>query len=258
MAKNIIFFDIDGTLYDDNKRLPASTKEAVQKLKELGNEVAIATGRAPFMFDDLREELDIHTYVSFNGQYVVLQGKPIYTNCLDFRALEQLTDTAANKNHPLVYMDADDMKTSVPEHEWVSESMGTLKLSREASLDPEYFRSREIYQTLLFCQKDEEKAYEQAFKEFDFIRWHPLSVDVLPAGGSKAHGIEKLVDALGLSMDNAYAFGDGLNDVEMLAAVPNSVAMGNAHPKAKEAAKYETIHVNDGGILHGLKMVGLL
>ncbi|OCA87635.1 phosphatase [Bacillus sp. FJAT-27225] len=258
MEKNIIFFDIDGTLYDDNKRLPASTKEAVFKLKELGHEVAIATGRAPFMFEDLREELDIHTYVSFNGQYVVLQGKPIHTNCLDFNALERLADTAADNSHPLVYMDADDMKTSVPEHEWVTESISTLKLKKEPSLDPDYFRSREIYQTLLFCQVGEEKAYEDTFKEFDFIRWHPFSVDVLPAGGSKTHGIKKLVDALGLSMDNAYAFGDGLNDVDMLKKIPNSVAMGNAHPEAKAVAKYETIHVNDGGILHGLKMVGLL
>lgn len=258
MEKSIIFFDIDGTLLDDDKRLPASTKEAVFKLKELGHEVAIATGRAPFMFEELREELGIDTFVSFNGQYVVLQGKPIHRNPLNERALEQLTVTAAENNHPLVYMDAFDMKTSVPEHDWIAESMGTLKLTKKPSHGPDYFRSREIYQTLLFCQHEEELQYEETFREFDFIRWHPLSVDVLPAGGSKAKGIEKLVSAMGLSIENAYAFGDGLNDIEMLSYVPNSVAMGNAVPEVKEAARYETIHVNDGGILHGLKLVGLL
>jgi len=258
MEKTIIFFDIDGTLLDDEKRLPASTKEAVFKLKELGHEVAIATGRAPFMFKDLREELEIDTYVCYNGQYVVLQGEPVYTNCLNKKALEALTIAAGEKNHPLIYMDADDMKMSVPEHNWITESIGTLKLENEPAHEPEYFRGRDIYQTLLFCEQDDELAYEETFKEFDFIRWHPVSVDVLPVGGSKAKGIEKLIEAMGLRIENAYAFGDGLNDMEMLRYVPNSVAMGNALPEVKKAAKYETIHVNDGGIMHGLKKVGLL
>ena len=46
MEKQLIFFDIDGTLLDDDKKLPESTKYAVQRLKELGHEVAIATGRS--------------------------------------------------------------------------------------------------------------------------------------------------------------------------------------------------------------------
>ena len=50
MEKQLIFFDIDGTLLDDDKKLPESTKYAVQRLKELGHEVAIATGRSPHMF----------------------------------------------------------------------------------------------------------------------------------------------------------------------------------------------------------------
>ena len=49
MTQKIIFFDIDGTLYDHDKKLPASTKKAVLQLQEKGYEVAIATGRAPFM-----------------------------------------------------------------------------------------------------------------------------------------------------------------------------------------------------------------
>lgn len=73
--KKIIFFDIDGTLLDDDKKMPLTAEKAVFALKELGHEVAIATGRAPFMFKDIREQLEIDSYVSFNGQYVVLRGK---------------------------------------------------------------------------------------------------------------------------------------------------------------------------------------
>ena len=47
-----------------------------------GVHVAIATGRAPFMFEDIRKELDIHNYVSFNGQYVVFEDEVIFNNPL--------------------------------------------------------------------------------------------------------------------------------------------------------------------------------
>ena len=74
----IVFLDIDGTILDSNKRIPDSTKEAVRLLKDNGVYVAIATGRAPFMFKEIREELEIDTYIALNGQMVVVDGKPIY------------------------------------------------------------------------------------------------------------------------------------------------------------------------------------
>lgn len=257
--QSIIFFDIDGTLLDFDKKLPESTKKAVFELKARGHEVAIATGRAPFMFDDIRQELEIDTYVSYNGQYVVLRGEVIYTNPLNKDALLQLTQTALEQNNPLVYMDADDMRASVPEEdEMITTSIHTLKVSKFPTYDPLYHQGREIYQCLLFCIGDAEKKYEQDFKSFDFIRWHPMSVDVLPAGGSKAHGIAKITEKLGFPQERQYAFGDGLNDVEMLKQIYNSVAMGNAEPEAKAVARHITKSVDENGILHGLQMVGLL
>ena len=75
-----MFFDIDGTLLDQNKKMSDSTKKAIEKLKENGVFVAIATGRAPFMFENLRKEIDIDSFVSFNGQYVVFENEVIYKN----------------------------------------------------------------------------------------------------------------------------------------------------------------------------------
>lgn len=256
--KSVIFFDIDGTLLNHDKKLPLSTKEAIFTLKEQGHVVAIATGRAPFMFVELRKELEINTFVSYNGQYVVLEGEVLYTNPLKISSLEKLTKTALQNHHPIVYMDHEDMKANVPEHGYIKESIETLKISQFPAYDPHYYKGRELYQSLLFCPEGEEKQYEQEFQDFDFVRWHPVSVDVLPKGGSKAKGIEKIVEKLGFPEDRQYAFGDGLNDMEMLSTVKNSVAMGNAEEKVKNAAKYVTKSVEDNGIRYGLQMVGLL
>lgn len=257
--QSIIFFDIDGTLLDHNKEIPASTKKAIIDLRERGHEVAIATGRAPFMFEDIRKELEIDTYVSYNGQYVVLRGEVIYTNPLNPDALQQLTERAIEKENPIVYMDADDMHSNVPEeHEYITTSIKTLQVGKFPSFDPSYYQEREIYQCLLFCLEGAEQQYEADFKAFDFIRWHPMSVDVLPSGGSKANGISKITDKLGFPRERQYAFGDGLNDVEMLKQIYNSVAMGNGEEAAKAVARHVTKNVDEDGILHGLQMVGLL
>ncbi|MED4227698.1 Cof-type HAD-IIB family hydrolase [Neobacillus cucumis] len=256
--KSIIFFDIDGTLLNHDKELPISTKESIFKLKDLGHEVAIATGRAPFMFEDLRRELDINTFVSYNGQYVMLKGEVLYTNPLNISSLEKLTEAALHNNHPVVFMDHEDMKANVPEHVYIKESIDTLKIGKFPAHDPHYYKGRELYQSLLFCPEGEEKQYEQEFLDFDFVRWHPVSVDVLPKGGSKAKGIEKIVEKLGIPPERQYAFGDGLNDMEMLTTIRNSVVMGNGEEKVKSVAKYITKSVEEDGILHGLQLVGLL
>ncbi|MBT2735007.1 Cof-type HAD-IIB family hydrolase [Bacillus sp. ISL-7] len=256
--RSIIFFDIDGTLLTHDKELPLSTKESIFKLKELGHEIAIATGRAPFMFEDLRKELDINTFVSYNGQYVVLKGEVLYKNPLKISSLEKLTEAALQNNHPVVFMDHEDMKANVPEHRYIKESIATLKISRFPTHDPHYYKGRELFQTLLFCPEGEEKQYEQEFHDFDLVRWHPVSVDVVPKGGSKAKGIEKIVEILGIPKERQYAFGDGLNDMEMLSTIRNSVAMGNAEEKVKSVAKYVTTSVEENGIFQGLQMVGLL
>ncbi|SER07663.1 Cof-type HAD-IIB family hydrolase [Piscibacillus halophilus] len=257
MEQHIIFFDIDGTLLDHHKELPQSAKESIFKLKEQGHEVAIATGRAPFMFKDIRKELGIDTYVSFNGQYVVLRGEVIYKNPLDNEELVALTEKALENEHPVVFMDADDMKANVPEHEYINESISSLKIDHFPSHDPDYI-GRELYQALLFCVKGEEQPYVDQFKKFDFVRWHRVSVDILPAGGSKAEGIDRIIDKLGIPAERQVAFGDARNDLEMLSQIHHSFAMGNGHQEAKEKARYVTKRVDEDGILYGLKQIGLI
>ncbi|WP_338471702.1 Cof-type HAD-IIB family hydrolase [Niallia sp. XMNu-256] len=256
--QSIIFFDIDGTLLNDEKEMPKTAKDAIYKLKENGHIVAIATGRAPFMFEKLRAELEIDTYVSYNGQYVVLNGEVLYTNPLKIEPLERLTEEALRHNHPVLYMDHKDMKANVPEHPFIYESIRSLRIEQFPTHDPSYYKGRPLYQSIIFCEAGEEQFYQEKFPDFDFIRWHPVSVDVIPTGGSKANGIEKITEKLGFSRERQFAFGDGPNDVEMLSRIYNSVAMGNADESLKSVAKYVTKSVDDNGIQYGLQMVGLL
>lgn len=259
MEKNdkIVFFDIDGTLLDHEKELPESTKKAIKQLKESGVYVAIATGRAPFMFEDLRKELDIDTFVSFNGQYVVFEGEVIYKNPLNAEKMHILRENAAKSAHPLVYLNHETMKANVEDHPFIHESMGSLKF-KHPEFGPSFLDESEIYQALLFIEDKDQQKYMDAYNEFHFIRWHPYSTDILPRGGSKAIGIQRMLERLPFKKENVYAFGDGLNDVEMIDFVGTGVAMGNSHPELFKVANHVTKDVAEDGILHGLELVGLL
>lgn len=94
MEKKIVFFDLDGTVLNEDKQILESTKTAIRLLQDKGVYTAIATGRVPLMFDWILEELNIDSYVSTNGQYVVFEGKEIYSNPLDPEMLNSITDVA--------------------------------------------------------------------------------------------------------------------------------------------------------------------
>jgi len=255
--KKIVFFDIDGTLLDHDKNLPISTRQAINILKENGVFVAIATGRAPFMFTSLIKELEIDSFVSFNGQFVVFENEVIYKNPLNQLDLEYLSQTASDNGHPLVYMNEKTMKTTKKQHPFVETSISSLLLPPPTE-DASFYLEREIYQSLLFCEQEQEQLYFEKYPQFDFIRWHRYSIDVLPKGGSKAEGIKKMIARLGFELQDVYAFGDGLNDLEMLKAVGTGVAMGNSVAEAKEIADHITTDVSEDGIWNGLKKLNLI
>jgi Cof subfamily protein (haloacid dehalogenase superfamily) len=205
--KKLIFFDIDGTLLDHDKKLPINTVKAINELKSLGHYVAIATGRAPFMFKDIRTELSISSYIGFNGQYVVTEDAPLYKNPLKKSTLQKLHEQTEESGHPLVFMDAATMKASVTNHPHIQESLGTLNFTHP-EVDPHYYKENDVYQTLLFCEKGDESSYLEGYSDFDFIRWHQFATDVLPTGGSKAKGIEIVMKKLGYNRNDVIAFGN--------------------------------------------------
>lgn len=253
----ILFFDVDGTLFDSTKTIPQSAKDALAQARANGYELAIATGRGPFMIAPLLEELAIDTYVTFNGQYVVYKGEVVYTNQVDKSTLDGIVTFGASRGEHAVFLDENQMVASVAGEPKLEEALATLKFPYPL-VDPVYYKNNDVYQTLVFIEQAQETLYEAKFPTVQFVRWHPYSCDILPANGSKAVGIEKLLVRLGYTMEDAVAFGDGLNDIEMLSAVGTSVAMGNGHAEAKAVATHIAPHVDEGGLATIMKELNLI
>ena len=91
-----------------------------------------------------------------------------------------------------------------------------------------------------------------------YSRWHPLGIDVMSKGEGKADGIRATMAHYGLSPEETMAFGDGENDLTMMALVGTSVAMGGADQRVKELADYVTATVEEEGISKALRHFSLL
>lgn len=257
MSFKIVFFDIDGTLVNDEKKVPADAEEAIRELKSRGIEPVIATGRAPYFFKPLAEQLGIESFVSLNGGYVVYKGKPIYRRIISKDYLGNLVRLAAQHNHSLVFEGEEEFFADTEEHPFIISSVNSLRVDLPG-YDPDYWKKTDIFQAFLHCESHEEHLYENNLDGLRMIRWHPHALDVLPADSSKSEGIKEMLNLLGIPFSEAAAFGDGLNDKEMLASVGLGIAMGNSHKDLLPFADYVTSHVDEGGIRNGLKHAGLI
>lgn len=255
--KKLLFFDIDGTLYDSNKVLPIQAKEAVIQAKKNGHEVIIATGRAPFMIQDVLKELEIDSYICFNGQYIVYQNKVLSNTEINADHLKAVSEFAKNQNHPMVYMNAEKMISTIAYHPYVEESINSLKFPHPV-IEENFYRDQPIYQALVFCTIEDELAYKEAFPLLKFVRWHRVSADILPSGASKAKAITSICKKLNVAIEDTIAFGDGLNDIEMLETVGFGVSMGNGHKEALIRADYVTGHVDENGLAEAMKYLKLI
>ncbi len=257
--KKIIFFDIDRTLYDpDTRSIPESTKQALKQLHDNPEiEIAIATGRAFYMLhiiDEIKEYINI--YVLINGQIIMKDGETIFRNPIDKDKVLKVVDTFDKKDMKYGFLgEFDETLNIVDEKGKAAFELVDMNLPR---IDPHFYLDNDIFQMWAFCERDCHKIFSEDFNELQLVSWLGGGFDVLSKGMSKKEGIKKILEIEGISLENSYAFGDGDNDIEMLDYIPNSVAMGNSSPKAKEHAKYLTDDIKKDGVMKGLKMLGLL
>lgn len=257
--KKIVFFDIDRTLYDpDSRSIPTSTIEALKKLnKNPDIEIAIATGRAFYMLhiiDEIKEYINI--FITINGQIIIKDGITIYRNPI---LKETVLDVvkAFNENS-LKYGflgEFDETLNIVDDKGKKAFELVNMNLPR---IDPHFYQDNDIFQMWAFCERKYHKKFKNDFFNLEVVSWLGDGFDVLSKGMSKKEGIKKILEIEGLNLENAYAFGDGDNDIEMLDFIPNSVCMANGTKNAKKHAKYLTSDIKDDGVLKGLISLGLI
>ena len=254
----IIFFDIDDTLRNSkNGFIPSTIPTIFKQLREKEILTGIATGRGIFGVVPEIKALKPDFFVTLNGAYIEdKKGNVVYSNKIAKDKVEDyITWTKeVGIDYGLVGSHAAKLSRRT---EMINQAIDPIYPDLE--VDPDFYQKEDIYQMWTFeDQGDDLTLPESLASTLRMVRWHEHSSDVVPISGSKAAGVAKVVDQLGLKPENVMVFGDGLNDLELFDFAGISVAMGVSHEKIKEKADYITKTLEEDGIFDALEGFGMV
>lgn len=252
-----IFFDIDGTLVSfKTHAVPQSAVRALRELREKGILVFIATGRHELLVDNVDISL-FDGIVSLNGQCVRAGGEVIHTNVMAPEDVAAAVRYSAEHGIATIFESIDFIRlNTVTDMARRGAALIDLKLPRPEDISD--MASYPMLQLISFVGEEQERDMMRGMTKSETTRWTPLLCDIMPHGGGKHIGIQKMLDHFGILREESMAFGDGDNDITMLRHAGIGVAMGNADPCVKEAADYVTTGVDGDGVARALRHFGIL
>lgn len=252
---NIFFFDIDNTLLDHSTlSIPPSALDAIAGLRQEGHTVAIATGRAYAHAKQFIDQVHPSYAITQNGARILRGEEVVYSEPLPRTRLGELFDWMNELGHAwgvedgtVAYLNELTPMTTQP--------FETVGISYHSG--PPIHRDQDSYQSWLFIDESLDTTLlpelRARFPEFEFVRWHRWAVDVTLRTINKWTGCQWVMARTGFTPEQAIAFGDGLNDIQMLQGVGLGIAMGNAHPDLKAVADHIAPTLQLDGIARALE-----
>lgn len=268
--KKLIAIDLDGTTLMNNATLSKKTISALKRLSKNGHHIVIVTGRPWRMTEAFYKKLNLETpTVNFNGGLVHLP----------YKNWDGEHETSIDKQYILNLMNE---KLNL-ELDFISiENKNCFLIDNFHSVDPSFFGDTHFKEenrltkknlkispnsilvaTKLDKKKDLSLHLHETFKNhLDVNPWGGLNgiLEIIPAGINKAYGIKKIANHLQIPLEDTIAFGDELNDIELLKTVGLGVAMANSRNEIKEVADDVTKKTNneDGVVDYLEKVAGLI
>ncbi|MEV6177563.1 Cof-type HAD-IIB family hydrolase [Streptomyces sp. NPDC052015] len=253
----LVVTDMDGTLLDDDKRVPDRLWEVLARLRERGVLFSPASGRQyATLAREFAEVADGMVFIAENGTYVVRDGEELSSDPLSPGVVAEVV-TAARR------LRADGVDLGVVVCGKRSAYVERADEAFLAEVDKYYLRHRvvedatavddDIIKVALFDFGSAEATTAPALAPFADTHQVVVSgehwVDVMNRTANKGAALRRLQRELGITPAQTMVFGDYLNDLEMLDAADWSFAMANAHPDVVRRARHLAPSNNDNGVL---------
>lgn len=282
----IAFFDIDGTIWNFHNEIPESTGRAIRALRENGHLAFLNTGRSRgFVTSKPLFNLGFDGVVSGCGTMIECAGAEkcedgsyglkeergvtgvnyreedvIFYHRLDNELLQEVLDVIRPlgfkpilEGRDYLYFDIEDFAND-PYGQAINRQLGKrrLPIRENAGL---WEASKLSCDT---AGADIEAGYSYLERNFQNLIHNEKVVESVPHGFSKGSGIRKVCELFGIPLSDTIAFGDSVNDLDMLETAGIGVAMGNGTDAAKQAADYVTTDMFDDGIWNACEALGLI
>ncbi len=267
--KKIIFLDVDGTLVDITQNTAESSKEAVRKARENGHFVVLCTGRTHATIYPWLLEVGFDGIVASSGANVYWQGQELNSNFLEKEDLKKVSEVLEKYNAIYAFQGDKGRFTNQENADRMYDFFIKLKMNDIIEQFPVHVMEKPFE-----AHGIESGIYMQATAPVDIIQ-QEVGYNIRVTGASfghdqifcgeitaqnlhKASGMKVLIDHIGMNQKDVVAFGDGLNDLEMIEFANVGVAMGNAVSQLKDIADMVTDDINDNGLYNGFKKLKLI
>lgn len=255
----LIAIDMDGTLLDSCKQLPAETVKIFQNLLSRDIRIVIASGRQyaslEAFFPQLADQL---VFVSENGSLIRYNGATLFVNPIPTKMLDEALRSVRLINHhfPLFSgVDVAYLEDTEPEFCALARS---FYLQTESVVNLEDIIGKEpickiaVYNPI---EDDDEDLLFTTIKDLQVVRSNNSWVDIGMPDSSKETALRYLQDYFNVTPAECMAFGDYDNDIGMFSAVEESYAVANATAATKAKAKHICQSNDEHGVLKILKRV---
>lgn len=260
-TEKYVFFDIDGTIYDYDHGVSPSAKEAVRRLRENGHHPVLCTGRTRIMIFD--EIIDMGfdgiiagagTYIEWNGELLKYQEMGHDQAIRLIRSLRKYGFASYPEGQKTFYYDPEYVDNGIDEiyriyQQHIPDHVKPIDFTKDMHISK--------ISAMYTPDSDRDGLLGEIGEEYSWTD-HGLLFETIPKNATKGEGIRFLMDHIGASLDDTYAFGDSFNDLEMLQLVKYGVVMGNAKDSLKALVPLHADHMLDKGVYRALEKFGLI
>ena len=255
----MIMSDMDGTLLDENGRLPEEFDEVMGRLKEKQILFAPASGRQYYaLLHQFEKYKDEFVFFAENGTYVSYREIELFSSAMQAATVRKLLLAVATIPH--VYPVLCGKKSAYVKTRYRPFLDEMEKYYTQYTFVDDFSQVDDDIIKLSICDcdvQDAERTIYPGFAPYTGQLQVAVSsnfwVDVMNFGINKGVAIQQVQKMLGISPLECAAFGDYLNDMEMMSAVHYSFAMENAHPKVKAAANFQAKSNVEHGVMLAIK-----
>lgn len=270
MNKYLIFLDLDGTLLHSRNLITNYTKEKIKFLENQGHILVISTGRPFFSAIDIHKEIGLKNYfISDNGASIT---KPEDKNFNEIKKYLDKDDfyNSFNMLKPIIQSGVFNIGKELYTYNYDKRLAKYIITTPEMiRIEGDFNNYNDVPSGVLYTIKNEDKdifenIVSKNFPNIHFRYWFDydeLSLyELSNINSTKGHAIKELIELLNWDPKLTIAFGDNVNDYEMLTSVNYGVAMKNARPELLTTSKYITKYTNqeDGVVKYLLEEFDIL
>lgn len=249
----IVFFDIDGTLSDNDTRcVPESAKNALNRLKAEGFKLCIASGRNFFrIHDEIRQINKWDYYISCNGHEIFDKKgncllrkffpREVVEKCIELSGKTSVNIELKTEDSTFIIYEPDE--TMLNAFDYFNVTPPTVKK----------YEGEKITSMMLFPVDGRKIPEFDDYEAIETLYGEAFYCDIVLKGFDKISAIRRVMEISGES--SFIAIGDSNNDIKMIKEAAIGIAMGNANEKVKEAADFVTTHIKDNGIANAVDFI---